>query len=80
MGQRKRLGLWLIIISCRFSRFSRRRRARRSARQPFCFGFFAASSAGILAGQGSLFYVLEDKYNAATGINAVMLLVCVTFG
>ena len=39
VGQRKRLGLWLIIISCRFSRFSRRRRARRSARQPFCFGF-----------------------------------------
>ena len=50
VGQRKRLGLWLIIISCRFSRFSRRRRARRRARQPFCFGFglLLASSAGIL--------------------------------
>ena len=50
VGQRKRLGLWLIIISCRFSRFSRRRRARRRALQPFCFfGLsLAASSAGIL--------------------------------
>ena len=64
VGQRKRLGLWLIIISCRFSRFSRRRRARRSALQPFCFfglSLVAASSAGILAAQGSPFYVLEDK-------------------